>query len=60
LSKKQPEVIDLEPSEYEADMPPGPPPKKREPFFGSGAMEWAAFVLSWVVTAAAVHFLGLR
>jgi hypothetical protein len=56
---KKPVTIELEPTEYKSDLPPGLP-KKREPFFGSGALEWGVFILSWVVTAAAVHFLGLR
>jgi hypothetical protein len=32
------------------------PPLKREPFFGSGALEWGLFILSWIVIAAAVRY----
>ena len=49
--RKKPEVIDLEPTEYRADIP-----NKREPFFGNGALEWGAFILSWVAIASAVHW----
>lgn len=52
--KDKPKVIELEPTEYRADIP-----NKREPIFGSGALEWAVFIFGWVMVASAVHFAKL-
>lgn len=49
--KHEPKTIELEPTEYSADVP-----NKREPIFGSGAREWAVFIAGWLIIATAVHF----
>lgn len=54
MSKKPVVIIELEPTEYTADIKAK---RKREPFFGSGAVEWGAFVLSWAIVASGVHWV---
>lgn len=52
--KYDPKNIELEPTEYSADVP-----NKREPIFGKGAREWAAFIAGWIIIATAVHLAKL-
>ena len=47
--------IDLKPTEYEVDVP-----NKREPFWGSGAMETGLQVLVYVIVGLAVKYFLKR
>ena len=46
----EPEVVDLEPSEWSVEG-------RKEPFWGPGAGEWLAYIVGFAIAAALFHFL---
>jgi hypothetical protein len=43
--------IDLPPHKWQSDRP-----KPKEPFFGKGAPEWIAYIVSLTITLTIVHY----
>jgi hypothetical protein len=49
----QPKLIDLDPLDWRSSLPRG-----KQPFFGKGAPEWAAYVVGLALSLAAVKFFS--